>query len=301
VNLREHSQLAVVVRFFDEEMYLPTLLSSMAAQTQPPEQMLLIDDGSRDSSYEIAAAFARDYSRAQALRRPRKTHSKDRLVSAGELLAFQWGLAHLKDSWDIVVKLDADLSLNPELLQVVRQRFHSQPELGITAPYLSTIQSDGDLRREHTPVEHVRGATKFYRRLCYEEISPVRPILGWDTIDKLRARRTGWTTETFHIPNGDCVHLRPLGEYNGRLRSFRRRGRCAWGYGAHPFWVLHGSTYRMREHPFFIGGLSYLWGWLLSAARRHPRADSTLRAYTRQEHLAQLRQRLHNISLPSSP
>jgi poly-beta-1,6-N-acetyl-D-glucosamine synthase len=297
VELKERPKLAVVACFLDEEERLPTLLSSIAAQTRLPEQLLLVDDGSRDSSYEIATAFVRDHSWAKALRRPPKPHSKDRLVSAGELLAFQWGLEHLKEPWDIVVKLDADLRLSPELLEIVRQRFQSRPELGITGPYLSTLQPDGELRREHQPVEHVRGATKFYRRTCYEQIGPVPPILGWDTIDELRARSKGWTTETFQMPTGHCIHLRPLGEYNGRLRSFRRRGRCAWGYGAHPLWVLLGSIYRMREQPFLVGGLNYLWGWLLAATQRYPRAAPPLRAYTRQEDLARLRQRLHSISV----
>jgi biofilm PGA synthesis N-glycosyltransferase PgaC len=298
VEVEESPKLAVVACFLNEAQHLPTLLSSIAAQTQPPEQLLLIDDGSRDSSHEIAAAFAREHSWAKALRRPLKPPSRDRLVSAGVLLAFQWGLEQLQEPWDIVVKLDADLRLHTELFEAVRQRFFSRPELGITGPHLSTLQPNGGLRRELSPVEHVRGATKFYRRTCYEQIRPVPPILGWDTIDELRARSKGWTTETFQMSTGDCIHLRPLGEYDGRLRSFRRSGRCAWGYGAHPLWVLLGSVYRMRQRPLLLGGLNYLWGWLIAAARRHPRAEPPLRAYTRREDLARLRQRLRNISVP---
>jgi biofilm PGA synthesis N-glycosyltransferase PgaC len=297
VEVEEGLKLAVVVCFLNEAQYLPTLLSSIVAQTQPPEQMLLVDDGSRDSSYEIAAAFAREHSWAKVLRLPLKPPSRDRLVSAGELLAFQWGQEHLQEPWDIIVKLDADLRLHPALFEAVRQRFESTAQLGITGPYLSTLRPNGDLRREHSPVEHVGGATKFYRRTCYEQIGPVAPILGWDTIDELRARSKGWTTETFEMPTGDCIHLRPIGEHDGRLRSFRRRGRCAWGYQAHPLWVLLGSIYRMRERPLLLGGLNYLYGWLVAAARRYPRAEASLRAYTRQEDLARLRQRLRSVSV----
>lgn len=295
MEVEESPKLAVVACFLNEAQHLPTLLSSIAAQTQPPEQMLLIDDGSRDSSYEIAAAFAREHSWAKALRMPLKPPRRDRLISAGELLAFQWGTEHLEEPWDIVVKLDADLQLDTELFEAVRQRLFTRPQLGITGPYLSTLQPDGVLQREHNPAEHVRGATKFYRRTCYEQIGPLPPILGWDTIDELRARSKGWTTQAFEMPAGDCIHLRPLGDYDGRLRSFRRRGRCAWGYRAHPLWVLLGSIYRMRERPLLLGGLNYLWGWLVAAARRYPRAEPSLRAYTRQEDLARLGQRLRNV------
>lgn len=288
--------LAVVACFLDEEQHLPTLLSSIATQTQPPEQMLLIDDGSRDSSYAIAAAFARKHSWAEAMRRPPKPSSRDRLASAGEVLAFRWGVEQLKEPWDIVVKLDADLQLNSELFEIVRGRFSEIPELGITGPYLGTLAQNGELRREHQPRDHVRGATKFYRRTCYEQIGPVPQILGWDTIDELRARRKGWSTETFEASTGDCIHLRPLGAYDGRLRSFRRRGVCAWAYGAHPLWVLLGGIYRMRDAPPLLGGLNYIWGWLEAAARRYPRAESSLRAHTREEDLERLRQRLRGVS-----
>lgn len=289
-------RLAVIACFHDEERHLPTLLASIAAQTQPPEQMLLIDDGSRDSSYEIATAFAREHTWADALRRPLKPPSRDRLVSAGVLAAFQWGLEHLKEPWDIVVKLDSDLQLNAELLEAVRKRFSSRPELGITGPYLSVLEPGGGLQRERHPREHVRGATKFYRRTCHEQIRPIPQILGWDTIDELRARSKGWATDTFEMSTGDCIHLRPLGDYDGRLRSFRRRGVCAWAYGAHPLRVLLGSIYRMREAPPLLGGLNYIWGWLEAAARRYPRAESSLRAHTREEDLERLRQRLRNIA-----
>jgi glycosyltransferase involved in cell wall biosynthesis len=275
------------------------MLASIAAQTQPPEQMLLIDDGSRDSSYEIAAAFAREHSWANALRRPFKPRSRDRLATAGELVAFQWGLKHLNEPWDIVVKLDADLRLNSEVFEVVRRRFSSRPELGITGPYLSTLETDGALRREHHPLNHVRGATKFYRRTCFDQIGPMPPILGWDTIDELCARSKGWATETFQMSTADCIHLRPLGEHDGRLRSFHRRGLCAWAYGAHPLWVLLGSIYRARETPRLLGGLNYLCGWLAGAARRYPRAEPSLRAYASEEDLAHLRRRLRRVSVSS--
>jgi biofilm PGA synthesis N-glycosyltransferase PgaC len=296
VEARAPLKLATVVCFHDEEQHLPTLLSSIAAQTQPPEQLLLVDDGSRDSSYLIAAGFADEHSWAQAMRRPSKPPSRDRLASASELLAFRWGLEQLKEPWDVVVKLDADLQLNTELLRVVRKRFSDMPELGITGPYLSALMPNGNLRRERHPRDHVRGATKFYRRSCYEEIAPIPQMLGWDTIDELRARNKGWTTDTFEMPGGDCVHLRPLGTYDGRLRSFRRRGVCAWVYGAHPLRVLLGSLYRMREVPPVLGGLNYLRGWFEAAVRRYPRAESSLRAHMRREDLRQLRGRLRNIS-----
>ena len=100
------------------------------------------------------------------------------------------------------------------------------------------------------PRWHVRGATKFYRRECYEQIQPIPAHLGWDMIDEVKARRAGWRTESFELPGGDTLHLRPTGRHDGQLRAYRRWGACAWGYGAHPAFVLLGAIKRLPRRPF---------------------------------------------------
>ena len=42
--------LAVVVSFLNESKYLPTLLDSIQAQSRPPDELVLVDDGSTDGS-----------------------------------------------------------------------------------------------------------------------------------------------------------------------------------------------------------------------------------------------------------
>jgi poly-beta-1,6-N-acetyl-D-glucosamine synthase len=297
MELEDSPKLAVVVCFMDEAEYLPTLLSTIADQTLPPSQLLLVDDGSRDRSGELATAFAADHGWARALRRPLKAPTKDRLASAAELVAFQWAVQQLSEPWDVLVKLDADLRLEPELFETIAARFQADERLGITGPFLSIPTPAGGTRRESARVEHVRGATKFYRRQCYEQISPVPPILGWDTIDELRARGNGWFTRSFALAGGDCIHLRPTGAYDGRLRAQRREGRCAWGYRSHPLWVTLAALYRMRQRPFVLGGVCYLLGWMAAGLTRQPRGERALGALSRREKLASARARVRELTL----
>ena len=285
-------KLAVVVSFLDEAEHLPTLLESMDSQTRPPEQLVLVDDGSRDASPEIAAAFCDGRPWVRLVQRPIRSPSKDRLVSAPEIQAFSAGLESLWEPWDIAVKLDGDLQLGAELFEEIRGRFAANPQLGITGPELSAIQPDGSLRTEHKPSHHVRGATKCYRRECHEQIAPMPATLGWDTIDELRARERGWETESFAPASDPCIHLRPTGNHDGRLRWYRRWGLCAWVYGAHPLWVVLGSVYRMRDRPYVLAGLNYLWGWVQAALQRYPRAEPAVRAQAQKEQLRELRERL---------
>ncbi|MDQ6805452.1 MAG: glycosyltransferase family 2 protein [Actinomycetota bacterium] len=282
-------RLAVIVPFLNEGLYLEGFLSSLERQTRPPDRLLLVDDGSEDASPDIASAFADGHPYASALRRPSRPPEDDRLAGAHEYQAFQWALGHLDGDCDVVAKLDADLELPPKSLATIEARLDSDPQLGIAGAYLSVRGRRGATVREHSPPYHVRGATKFYRRACLRDISPVPAILGWDTIDEAKARMLGWSTASFEVPGGDPIHLRPTGAADGSLRAFWRWGACAYAAGFHPLWVLLGAARRVAIRPPVIGGGAYLTGWVLAALRRPPRAEPRVRSYLRHEQLQRLR------------
>jgi biofilm PGA synthesis N-glycosyltransferase PgaC len=285
-------RLAVVIPFLDEERLLPELLASIAAQTRPPDRLLLVDDGSSDASPDLAARFAGEHEYASLQRRPIRARTRDRLEGAHELRAFEWALAALEEPWDVVAKLDADLRLAPGTFAGMVTRFERDSRLGIAGPRLLSIDEHGRDASHRTRPEHVEGAARFYRRACLDEIGPIPPILGWDTIDEVRARMRGWHTMGGSAGEEPVLHLRPMGAHGGALRAFRRWGVCAYGYGEHPLHVLLIALRGMRERPPILGGVSYLGGWLLAALRRAPRAEPELRAYVRRDQLRRIGRRL---------
>jgi poly-beta-1,6-N-acetyl-D-glucosamine synthase len=290
--------IAVVLSFLNEEPYLGGMLGSMAAQHRPPDLLLLVDDGSTDASPEIAEGFARAHGNTRVLRRPVRPAVRDRMVTAPELRAFLSALETIEQPYDVVAKMDADLRLTPDLIEELERRFEEDPRLGIAGPFLSVLTDGGTPRRERNPPYHVRGPAKFYRRRCLEEILPLPPMLGWDTIDEVTARLRGWTTASFAMPAGDPVHLRPTGSHDGILRGFRRDGDGAYRYGAHPLHVLLGTANRLRDRPRVLGAAHYFAGWGVAAARRVPRAAPEVRVQARREQLARIRTVLSTRRLP---
>jgi poly-beta-1,6-N-acetyl-D-glucosamine synthase len=276
-------KLAVIIPFLNEARFLPRLLASIDRQTRLPDRLILVDDGSSDGSLELASAFAATHPYAVALSRPPRGPEADRLGRAAELRSFEWALGGLGEPWDVVAKLDADLELNPRHIERLLQEMAADPGLGVTGAYLTDVDEDGTAARFPVPRWHVRGATKFYRRECYEEIRPIPAHLGWDTIDEIKARRAGWRTESFELPGGDTLHLRPTGRHDGRLRASRRWGECAWGYGAHPGFVLLSAIRRITRPPYGVGGAMYALGYAAAAVRRRPRVDRDLRAFVHRE------------------
>ena len=282
-------RLAIVVPFLNEERYLGALLDSIAAQTRLPDVLLLVDDGSTDGSPALVDAFAREHDFATVLRRPARPKEIDRMVNAPEWRAFEWALAESGVAYDVVAKMDGDLRLTPGTFEAIERRFAEDERAGIVGAFLSERDDAGVLRRHRCPGDHVEGATKFYRRECFAQISPIPPILGWDTIDEVRARMHGWTTGSVEVPTGDPEHLRRMGSYDGILRGFRRAGAAAWAYGSSPGHVAMSAALRTLDRPFVLCGAHYLWGWADAARRRAPRAERPARRFWRREQ----RRRVH--------
>jgi biofilm PGA synthesis N-glycosyltransferase PgaC len=281
-------RLTVIVSFLNEAAYLPRFLASVERQARLPDRLVLVDDGSTDGSAELAAAFASRFPWAVAWGRPARAREADRLAGAAELRAFEWAVARLGDVGDVVAKLDADLDLHPEHFASVLAAFAASPTLGIAGACLTDVLRDGSRVRPPAPRRHVRGATKFYRRACFEQIRPIPAHLGWDMVDEVSARRLGWRTESLELPGGDTLHLRPTGGHDGRLRAYRRWGACAWGYGAHPGFVLLGALRRAAWRPFVVGGVLYAAGYASAALRGAPRAGRDVRAFVRREEARQM-------------
>src|SRR4051794_18458629 len=247
-------RLVVIVSFLDEERHLQTLLDSVAAQTRAPDRLMLVDDGSRDGSVRIAEQFARSRDFATVLQRSVRPATPDRLATAPELRAFWWALSTVAEDWDLVAKLDADLRLPPAIFEVLEAAFGADPRLGVAGPTLLSVDETGRDVSHRTRPEHVEGAAKFYRRACLDDIGAIPPILGWDTIDEVRARMRGWRTDGSLCAEDPVLHLRPMGAHDGAVRAFRRWGACAYGYGEHPLYALLMGLRQVHNRPLVVGG-----------------------------------------------
>jgi poly-beta-1,6-N-acetyl-D-glucosamine synthase len=282
--------VAVVVPFLDEEGTLGVMLDSLAGQTRVPDKLLLVDDGSTDGSVEIASRFASEHGWAALAHRPPRDIGRDRLAGGAAIRAFTWGVDQLDEPWDVVAKVDADVRLSPTTLETVERAFEGDPQLGLAGPWLSVVENEGAVRHRGRP-EQVHGAAKFYRRACFDQISPLPFLLGWDSIDEVRARLRGWRTASVAVPEGDPVHLRVMSSRDGLLRGYRRRGACAWCSGEPFLHVLLMGVQLHSDRPRVLAGASYVIGWLDAARRRLPRAEPEVLEWMRRDNLGRIRKR----------
>jgi hypothetical protein len=194
------------------------------------------------------------------------------LSLGAEIVAFKLGLSHLVlESYDYIVKLDADMRFAPDYFERLFAKFDADPKLGIAGGLLYE-ERGGTLEPDHDPAWHVRGATKVYRRQCFEDIGGLLPLLGWDGVDEVQAYLKGWRSQSFK--DIGFVHLRPQGTSGGGILHGRTRlGLASYVLRYHPLWVLVRSLRLGSNRPYIIGGVAYLLGYARAAIIRPPRLD----------------------------
>jgi hypothetical protein len=190
------------------------------------------------------------------------------------------------NNWDFIVKLDGDLSIAIDYFEKCFEHFRRDPELGIGGGQIHHEVS-GTLKLEVNPTFHVRGATKIYRRACWEAIGGLWPAPGWDTIDEVKANMLGWKTYSFaDLP---LVHHRLTGAADGLLRNRVKHGMVCYISGYHPLYVAASCLFRLLQKPYFIGSAAIVYGFLKAHLIQAPRFDDrTYVAYIRDQQLRRL-------------
>jgi glycosyltransferase involved in cell wall biosynthesis len=268
---------AAVTPARNEASNLRRLAESMRAQTAPPSQWLIVDNGSSDGTAELVAELVAELPFASAIRLPA---APGNAIRGGPIVAaFETGLAALRPDTDIVVKLDADVSFEPDFFELLLAAFEADPRLGIAGGVCYEQAPDGAWLPTFTTRDHVRGATRAYRRSCLGQVLPLERRMGWDGIDELRAQVAGWRTRT--IDGLPFLHHRALGARERSWSKWVAQGDMAHYMGYRFSYLLLRAGYRSLREPSATG---MIWGFLTDVARRTPRyPDPAVRRHLREQ------------------
>lgn len=134
--------LSVLICARNERLVLPECLRDLAAQTEPADEILVLDDGSTDTmiawlTTEYDMTFEQRGNSAlgtstkwPALRVWRKPNS-----GKADSLNLGWKMSQA----EIVVTLDADTYLEPQAMAALRDSFIEDPNLGIAGGVLTPV------------------------------------------------------------------------------------------------------------------------------------------------------------------
>jgi len=268
----------------DEEKYIEATIECVCRQTILPEEWVIVDDGSTDRTGEILDRVAAQLPWMRVIHRGNRGFRKP---GGGVMEAFYEGYNSLqRNDWDFILKLDGDLSFAPEYFEKCFEYFRRDPNLGIGGGEIYHNIS-GKLKLEKTPKFHVRGATKLYRKACWEAIGGLWPATGWDTIDEVKANKLGWKTCAF--ADLHLLHYRFTGSEGGLLQDKVKHGMVCYISRYHPLFVVSSCFYRIIQKPYIIGAVAVLYGYLKAHLIRPPRVeDPSYIAYIHGQQLRRL-------------
>ncbi|MBD3317467.1 MAG: glycosyltransferase, partial [Chitinivibrionales bacterium] len=245
---------------------------------------VIVDDGSTDETGRIADNFARGVRWLQVVHRVDRGF---REAGGGVIEAFDDGFAHIAMlEWDFIVKLDGDLSFGPRYFETLLDLFENEPSLGIGGGDVYSVKG-GAVELERQPRFHVRGATKMYRRACWEAVGGLLRAPGWDTLDEVKAHMAGFSTRSF--PQLRVMQHKPTGSADGTWRNAVKNGRANWIAGYHPLFVTAKCTRRIFRRPYFLGALGVLTGFVQGYLSQTPQVeDRELIRYLRRQQINKL-------------
>ena len=267
MNLQANKYI-VITPVRDEEAYLRFTIESMLAQTVRPSEWVIVNDGSTDGTAGIVDEYAGQHSWIRAVHRVNRGFRK---AGGGVVEAFNDGFRTLTNTdWQFIVKMDGDLTFERDYFEKCLDNFHRDPRLGIGGGVICYVEN-GAKRFEFCPEFHVRGATKVYRRECWDAIGGFWPAPGWDTMDEVKANMLGWGTRSF--PDLHLQHHRYTGTADGIWAGMVKNGRANYVCGYHPLFMLAKFFIRLPRRPYLIGSVALLYGYLSGYMKQIPQVN----------------------------
>jgi glycosyltransferase involved in cell wall biosynthesis len=279
---------AVVTPARNEAENLQRLAACVVTQTRLPMVWVIVDDGSTDGTLDVARRLAETYDFVVV----EPIAGSGRTARGAPVArAFQTGIA-LVGNPDVVIKLDADVSIAPDFCERLVEAFAADPELGISSGICLELE-DGRWTPQHVTRSHVRGATRAYRLDCLHDILPFEERMGWDAIDELQASVRGWRAQS--VADLPFYHHRSYAQREDPWYAWRVQGQMAYFMGYRLSYLLLRAVFRMRREPqAAVMIASFLW---CVVTRSPVLSDGAARRYLRdQQRLRQLPRRIREAS-----
>ena len=285
-NKRPQAKYLVVSPVRNEAQYIEGTIRSMACQTVPPAEWIIVNDGSTDETAELVKRHARSHAWIHLIDREKRQEGQDRQRGKGVIDTFYYGYERrTEEKYQFLVKLDGDVSFEPEYFEFLLQQFAANARLGIAGGTLyEQLDNKWTLR---TALDHVRGPIKTYRRACFDEIGGLERALGWDGIDEWKARSQGWEVRSFAETR--VYHHRPTGDATGKLKAKMEQGYGAHYMGYHPLYTIARGILHMTRRPYVLGGMTMMLGHLAAWMQgREQYGDRSVLRYVRRTQRRQL-------------
>jgi biofilm PGA synthesis N-glycosyltransferase PgaC len=269
---------SVVTPVKNEQENLPRLADSICGQVIRPVEWVIVDTGSTDGTLKLADGIAERLPFVRIL----SVEGPDAPTRGGPIVrAFVAGIDALQTAPDVLVKIDADVSVEPDYFERLLNVFALDPRRGL-ASGLQLEPQAGSWRAVFGTRSYVAGPARAYRWACLQEVMPLEERRGWDEIDAIKAQMGGWRVGT--VTDIPFRHHRPEGQRDAaasRRGRWSRQGGEAHYMGYRFSYLAARALWRTRQDPL---ALAMLAGFVRAVLKRQPQCpDPAVRAHMRRE------------------
>lgn len=213
---------SVVIPLYNHRQYIDAALRSVLAQTMPAHEIIIVDDGSQDSGYELAEEILHNKPNATLVRQENR----------GAHHAINRAIELAKGSH--VAVLNSDDMFEPAKLQRCSKLFLADPELKLVFGNVEIIDDTGRLVRRNETTEWLDRSRSFYHRHPYLPLALLN--------------------ENFSVTTSNFVFSRELWEAAGGFKNLRYCHdldflMAAARYGKMLFDERGAAHIRYRVHP----------------------------------------------------
>ncbi len=265
--------VSVIIPAYNEAKVVPQTITSLLAQDYPGElEIVVVDDGSRDNTYEAAMAAHGHNPRVSIYRK----------VNGGKASALNFGLAHAKH--DILIGLDADTVFSADTVRELVQPL-ADPKVGAVAgnakvgnrinlvtrwQALEYVTSQNLDRRAFSLLDCITvvpGAVGAWRREVVQQVGGFRDdTLAEDQDLTLGVRRAGYSVA---YADGAVAYT----EAPDSLRGLARQ-RFRWSFGTlQCAWKHRDALFRRKYGTLGWVALPNVWLFQLVLPAISPVAD----------------------------
>ncbi|HET7314559.1 glycosyltransferase family 2 protein [Salinisphaera sp.] len=136
MNPSSRITVSVIIPAFEAEGFLSRAVLSVVNQTEPVHEIIIVDDGSKDKTFDVAQMLAERYSSVRPLRLPK---------NSGPSASRNRGFEASTGNWLAI--LDADDTYEPDRIEVLSNAIRSIGEVDLLSDLLCMVDQDV----EHQP------------------------------------------------------------------------------------------------------------------------------------------------------
>ncbi len=157
--------ISVIIPVYNAKKYLRRTVASVQAQTFPNWEIVLVDDGSKDSSLQLAEELCREDSRISSYRQ----------ANAGASAARNHGIEKSNPDYPYVLCLDSDDLLLPGALAALKTLLELNPHAPAACGFLRDIDGEDAVITGHDRLEPLtaRRGVNGLRLACRKPNAPV--------------------------------------------------------------------------------------------------------------------------------